>query len=137
MKRLAAIFTLFKKKKDDSHEIPGPGPDFSDINSLEKAKALFEEGKLGKLHLMPLAFGGDERAANTLYVPIGIAAIKGSFDMNVVKPLIEAGRVCRYNATPHYQGDSFIPIAINIVAHDPGQISQTIKIWGEALTRKE
>jgi hypothetical protein len=37
--------------------------------------------------------------------------------------------------SPEYQGKSFIPIAIKIVASDPGEFSTTINIWGEALAR--
>ena len=39
-------------------------------------------------------------------------------------------------AIPEYQGNSFIPIAIKIVASNPGEFSTTINIWGEALTRE-
>lgn len=42
----------------------------------------------------------------------------------------------QYTATPEYQGASFIPIAIKIVASNPGNFTTTINIWGEALGRE-
>jgi hypothetical protein len=68
-------------------------------------------------------------------VPVGIGEIKAGIDNNVIRPLVEEGTVTSYTATPEYQGRSFIPIAVRIVASNPGQFSSTINIWGEALTR--
>ena len=42
------MFGLFKKKPN--------GPDFSDVDSREKAEELFRQGVLGKAYLMPLEF---------------------------------------------------------------------------------
>jgi hypothetical protein len=126
------MFGWLKKKSP-----PPTGPDFSAIDSREKAEELFRRGELEKLHLMPLAFGGQDIPVNTLYVPVGIAAIKEEIDENVIGPLVEEGKVSAYTATPEYQGKSFIPIAIRIVASDPGEFSTTINIWGDALARGE
>lgn len=124
------MFGWFKKKT-----APSNGPDFSRIDSREKAEALFRRGQLEKLHVMPLEFGGEDIPINILYVPLGVAAIKSGIDNNVIAPLAAEGKVSNYKATPEYQGNSFIPIALKIVASDPGQFSTTIAIWGEALTR--
>jgi hypothetical protein len=86
---------------------------------------------------MPLKFGGQDIPVNTLYVPLGIADIKAEIDNNVIGPLVAEGKITKYTAKPEYQGKSFIPIAIEIIAPEPGQFSATIKIWGEALTRDE
>lgn len=65
------MFGWFKKKS------PRPnGPDFSAIDSREKAEELFRRGEMEKLFLMPLEFGGTDDPRNTLYVPAGIAAAK-------------------------------------------------------------
>ncbi len=112
-----------------------PGPDFSNVDSQAKAVELFEQGVLEKLFLIPLEFGGSDNPHNTLYVPVGVADVKAGIDNNVIGPLAAEGRITKYTASPEYQGDSFIPIAINIVATDPGEFSTTINIWGEALTR--
>jgi hypothetical protein len=124
------MFGWFKKKSP-----PPNGPDFSAIDSREKAEALFRRGELEKLYLMPLDFGGTDDPHNVLYVPVGIAAIKEEIDANVIAPLAEEGKITQYRAVPEYQGRSFIPIAIQVVASDPGEFSSTINIWGEALTR--
>ncbi len=112
------------------------GPDFSGIDSRAKAEELFRRGDLEKLFLMPLEFGGEDVPLNVLYVPIGLAGIKSRIDNNVIGPLAAEGKLTRYTATPEYQGNSFIPIAIKIVASDPGEFSTTINIWGEALGRQ-
>ncbi len=115
---------------------PPNGPDFSDIDS-RKAEALFRRGDLKKLFLMPLEFGGEDIPVNFLYVPVWVADIKAGIDNNVIGPLAAEGKITKYTATPEYQGKSFIPIAIKIVASDPGAFSTTINIWGEALTRDQ
>jgi hypothetical protein len=112
------------------------GPDFSEIDSVAKAIELFDRGELEKLFLMPLEFGGTDNPLNTLYVPIGIADIKAGVDNNIIGPLAAEGKISKYTASPEYQGNSFIPIAIKIEAKDPGQFSTTINIWGDALTRE-
>jgi hypothetical protein len=122
----------------ESDQTPkSPGPDFSDITSRAKAEELFRRGDLEKVFLMPLEFGGQDNPLNTLYVPVGVAAIKAGIDNNVIGPLAAEGRITRYKAIPEYQGDSFIPIAIKVIASDPGDFSTTINIWGEALTRSQ
>lgn len=113
-----------------------PGPDFSGIDSREKAEELFRQGELEKLFLMPLEFGGTDNPLNTLYVPIGLADVKAGIDMNIIAPLAAEGKISKYTATPKYQGNSFIPIAIEVVASDPGKFRSTIAIWGDALTQE-
>lgn len=124
------MFGWLKKKAPQPH-----GPDFSEIDSREKAEALFRRGDLEKLFLMPLEFGGEDNPLNTLFVPVGLAAVKAGIDRNVIGPLAAEGNITQYTATPEYQGKSFIPIAIKIVASDPGEFSTTINIWGAALAR--
>ena len=116
---------------------PPKGPDFSDLDSWAKAEAMFRRGDLEKMFLMPLEFGGQDVPENTLYVPVGTAGIKAGIDNNVIGPLAADGKVTKYTATPEYQGKSFIPIAITIIASDPGKFRSTINIWGDALIRGE
>jgi hypothetical protein len=125
------MFGWFKKKLPLSN-----GTDFSEVDSREKAQELVQRGKLEKLHLMPLAFGGEDSPLNILYVPIGVVEIKSGIDTNVIDPLFEEGQVTKYTATPEYQGNSIVPIAIRIVASEPGDFTTTINIWGEALGRE-
>jgi hypothetical protein len=116
---------------------PPKDPDFSNVDSREKAEALFRRGDLEKLFLMPLEFGGEDNPLNTLYVPVGLAEVKARIDNNVIGPLAAEGKISKYTATPEYQGNSFIPIALKIVASDPGEFVTTINIWGQAPTRGE
>jgi hypothetical protein len=109
----------------------GQKRDYSTVDSEEKAKALYREGKLELLYLFPLEFGGKEIPQNTLYVPLGIAAIKQQID-GMVRDLIMAEAVTEYRAVPEYKGDSFIPSKIKITASHPkkpGGANPTIDIW--------
>lgn len=119
------MLNWFKKKPEPS------GPDFSHVDSREKAEAMARRGELEAMYLVPLEFGGTENPINVLYVPVGVGEIKAGIDRNVIKPLAAEGKVSNYDAAPQYQGKSFIPNAIKIVASDPGHFTTTIRIWGE------
>jgi len=86
-----------------------------------KAEALYHRSEIEKLFLLPLEFGGQDFPENVWYVPSGNAQIRAEIDHNLIRLLIAAGKVTQYTATPEYQGKSFIPIAIRIVASDPGE----------------
>jgi len=122
-----------RSKKKSSRQ---PGPDFSDGDSLKTAAAMFRKGKLERMHLIPLEFGGPDDENNVVYVPLGLSDVKRGIDVNVIGPLVEAGKVSQYQAEPEYQGKSFVPIAIKITASEPGEFITTINIWGEALDRE-
>jgi hypothetical protein len=124
------MFGFFRRKPAQP-----AGPDFSEVDSSEKAEALFQQGRLEKLFLRPPCFGGADDPFNTLYVPVGTAALKDRIDTQTVAVLAEEGKVTQYSAKPEYQGSSVIPIAITVRAFDPGSFTTTIKIWGEALKR--
>lgn len=124
------MFNWFKKPSP----VPN-GPDFSDIDSQAKAETRLQRGELEKLLLLPAEFGGAEDPRNIVYVPQGFTAIKSRVDNNIVKPLLAEKKVTTYQATPEYQGKSFVPISIRIVASNPGSFTTTINIWGNALTK--
>jgi hypothetical protein len=109
------------------------GPDFSTVDSQAKVEQMFRRGELEKLFLMPLEFGGPDIPPNCVYVPIGFAKVKSDLDHNVIVPLFEAGKATQYSASPEYQGKSFVPSVIRVVASDPQQFTSVIKIWGDAL----
>jgi hypothetical protein len=110
-----------------------PGPDFSHVDSLEKAEQLVSRGELARLHLVPPEFGGVDDARNVVYVPPFVVDLKQQTDANVVLPLIEQEQARSYEATPRYEGASFVPCAIEIRASDPGDLRTSLAIWGEAL----
>ena len=112
------------------------GPDFTAIDSMAKADRLLEVGDLEKLFLLPVEFGGTDDPRNVVYVPRGFVEIKRGIDLNIIRPLVESRKITAYEATPEYQGESLVPIAIKIVASNPGSFNTDINIWGKALLRK-
>ena len=113
------------------------GPEFSDVDSLAKAQQRADSGELQPLLLLPAQFGGSSVPENIVYVPAWFAQLKDDFDFNVVRPLIGEGKVSRYSAVPEYQGSSFVPISIQIVASDPSRVGIVLRLWGDALLRPE
>jgi hypothetical protein len=105
------------------------GPDFSTVDRAA-AEQMYRAGQLEPMYLLPPIFGGADIPENVVFVPVGLAAAKAGFDENVIAPLVREGRVDQYAATPRYEGRSFIPIAVDVVA---GPVRQTINIWGSAL----
>ena len=105
--------------------------DFTDVDSLEKARALFRAGKLEELYLFPVEFGGQAVPQNIVYVPRGIAEIKRRMDATIGK-MVQDGAISKYVARPEYKGDSFIPSKIIIETSHPdkaGALNPTINIW--------
>ena len=110
------------------------GPDFSNITSQAQAAELARNGQLEALLLLPAVFGGrGDISADIVYVPVGLGVVKRGIDENIVAPLVRDGKVTRYAANPRYSGASFIPIAIDVTASEPGSFTTTIAIWGEGL----
>ena len=109
------------------------GTDYSHVDSKEKAEELAARGELAPLYLLPAEFGGTDDVGNVVYVPPFVVELKRRTDMNVILPLIESGSVTRYEATPRYEGASFVPSAIEIRGSEPGDVTATLAIWGEAL----
>ncbi|MBX9686478.1 MAG: hypothetical protein K2X27_07235 [Candidatus Obscuribacterales bacterium] len=123
------MFNDFSRANSEKNNSSASLADFSAVDA-KKAEQMLLAGQLEKLYLMPLEFGGTDSPENTLYVPIGIAAIKSHFDSNVITPLIRQGIVTQYKATPEYQGSSFIPIRLRLQASNPGDFLTEIHIWG-------
>jgi len=111
------------------------GPDWSHVDSPEKAKALVEEGVLVELLLLPEEFGGPRVPENIVYVPPFVEEMKYRTDMNIIRPLIMDGVATEYTATPEHVGPCMVPIAIRVEATEPGQFACNLAIWGAALGR--
>lgn len=77
--------------------------DLSSVDSRAKAQSLFSAGRLGKLYMRPLEFGGEDNPLNTLFVPQPVVNQKAAIDLEVIRPLVEAGRISTYTANA---GDS-------------------------------
>lgn len=115
------MFDFFKKKKN--------GPDFSEIDSREKAETAAKDGSLVSILMMPEVFGGVPVGPNVIFVPAWVAEQKERIDLGTVLPLAQEGKITRYEAQPAYKDDSFVPSSITIHAHTPGDFSVTIEIW--------
>ena len=125
------MFGLFKKKQRPKFS------DFETVDSHAKAEHLVRQGQLEKLYLLPLEFGGLDNPHNALYVPVGVAKHKASIDRNVISPLAQVGAITEYQAIPVYEGTSCIPVAIEIVASNPGHFRSRINIWGKSVANKK
>jgi hypothetical protein len=122
------MFEWIKKKRGAKS-----GPDFSAVDSRAKAEELVSRGELHKLLLMPAEFGGPDIPQNTVYVPAFAAEMKTHIDRNIVAPLVANRTTTQYEAAPQYEGRSFVPISIKIVATNPGSFTANVAIWGKAL----
>jgi hypothetical protein len=103
-------------------------PDYSHIDSNEKAQQLCAQKELVKLHLMPLDWGGEDVALNTIYVPEFVLEQKARLD-GVIEELLEAGHNLSYAASPEYKGNSFIASKLIIKVSGDRQMEATIEIW--------
>ncbi|MCP5395429.1 MAG: hypothetical protein H6918_01625 [Sphingomonadaceae bacterium] len=117
----------FAKKKTN-------GPDYSSVTSRDKVARLVDKGQLVPMLLLPEMFGGDASEANLVFVPPFAADLKKRADENIIRRLAAEGKITRYNAEPIYCGRSFVPVAVTVQAFDPGDFTETIRIWGEALS---
>lgn len=124
-------FFDFLKGKKDSGEAPGAGPDFSGVDA-EKAAELARQGVLAPLYMMPLRFGGEESARNCLFVPPVAVTLKDRCD-DMVEDLLRQEKVNGYQCLPEYQGKSFVPVSITVIAKMKGEpvFTQRIRIWGD------
>jgi hypothetical protein len=116
------------KSKFGSTDRNSQGPDYTTIDSNEKAIALYQKGNLVKLYLMPIEFGGQDIAMNCVYVPQFVQIFKERFDLMVGK-MVEEGKQLNYSASPQYKGNSFIPSQILISVTGDAQFSEEIKVW--------
>lgn len=114
------ILDIFKKGE----------PDFSKVDSNEKAQKLCAKHILVPLYLMPLRFSGQPNEQNTLYVPPETVILKDRYD-NMVEKLLEEDKVNGYTCLPEYRGSSFIPCSLTIIAKKDGKevFVETIQIW--------
>jgi len=125
------MFGFFRKRKSEPQKV-----DLASVDSREKAEALHRAGVLQKLLMMPREYGGDDHPLNTILVPAAIVNQKADIDLEVVGPLIEAGKVAKYSVKPEYEGASVVPISLTITVSDPESYQFSIPIWGSAIERQ-
>ncbi|WP_298422188.1 hypothetical protein [uncultured Kordia sp.] len=122
------MFNWFKKKDKNKTSPSQNGPDFSNVNSNEKAIGLYNKGELVKVHLMPLEFGGEDSPRNTLYAPEFAQQFKQRFDA-MIENLLHEGKNLSYNVQPSYKGKSFIPSVLTIKVTGDADFTETINVW--------
>ncbi len=127
------LFSGIKKKFAGGSEKPVDKPDFSHVDSLEKAVALAKEGKLFRILLIPQEFGGSDSPENSIYVPPGIPEVKDQMTGTIIR-FAEQGLIDSLNVSPEYKGESFVPASIRIeTSHSDsdkeGKFNPTIEIW--------
>ena len=117
------FFDRLKRKADIT-------PDFSHVNSIEKAAELAKRGELYPLYLLPLRFNGEESARNRLFVPQVTVELKERYD-DMVESLLVEEKVNGYSCTPEYKGESVVPAKLTLTAKKDGEamFSETIQIW--------
>lgn len=103
-------------------------PDYSNIDSHEKAQQLCARKELVKLHLMPLDWGGEDVALNIIYVPEFVLEQKVRID-GMIEELLVAGYNLHYAASPEYKGRSLIASKLVITVSGDRQLEATIEIW--------
>lgn len=74
------LFEKFNRKENNQ-------PDFSEIDSTEKAIELANRGTLSPLYLMPLRFNGEASERNRLFVPPVVVELKDRYD-DIVEDLL-------------------------------------------------
>ena len=121
------MFGWFRKRADSK------GPDFSAVDTAEKAAELCRRGDLERIFLVPLDFGGADDERNMLYVPVGVGQVKAQIENETIRAMAREGKVSSFEASVEYEGASVIPISITVVASDPGRFTSTINVWGKAL----
>ncbi|MEP3889730.1 MAG: hypothetical protein ABJN69_04635 [Hellea sp.] len=132
MKKFLSSLFGGSKKTEDTNITPTSGtPDFSHIDSMEKAEALHKKGELEKILLFPTEFGGDDNPANAVFVPVGISAAKNSITQALIG-MVEDGSIDKLDVSVDYKGNSFIPSKIFMKAtHSTksGQFNPTVEVW--------
>jgi hypothetical protein len=103
-------------------------PDYSHIDSNEKAHQLYVNKELVKLHLMPLDWGGEDVALNIIYVPEVVVEQKAVID-GMIEDFLIAGLNINYSCSPEYKGKSFIPARLVISYTGDVENTHTIEIW--------
>lgn len=102
--------------------------DYSHIDSNEKALELYNKKELVKMHLMPLDWGGEDVALNTIYVPDFALEEKAKLDA-AIEELLEQGLNLNYSASPEYKGKSFIASKLVLTVSGDKELQATIAIW--------
>ncbi|MDQ0464659.1 hypothetical protein QO010_002443 [Caulobacter ginsengisoli] len=105
--------------------------DYAAIKTREQAEALAGQGRLVRVLLFPVDFGGPDIPQNVTYIPSQFAEAEARIVATIVEA-VEKDEVDRLDVKPEYRGDSFIPARLIFRAwhsRKPGEIQQTLELW--------
>lgn len=119
------IFNFLNKKPPAEHSSIC---DYTKVCSNQEAEHYYKTKQLGKLHLIGLAFGGDDSPFNILYAPQQAVTEKEQIDADI-ESLLKQGVNLQYRAFPEYKGNSFIPSKIIIEVDGDQTYIKEINIW--------
>lgn len=116
------LFDLFKKKKEL--------PDFSYVNSIEKAKEECDKGILDRVLLIPTTFGGTEDESNMIYVPKAFKINKEGYD-RIISQVAKRENANTYECIPEYKNGSVVPFKVTMIVYKDGKEfkSNSITFW--------
>ncbi len=81
----------------------------------QKVDQLLARGAVEKVLLLPAELGGPDSPGNVVYLPPKLAEWKRNFDRKV-RECVERGEELDFAAIPEYEGDSFVPVRLNLRA---------------------
>lgn len=132
MKRFFAIlFSAFCMAAPQASASEPADLDYSQVTSRDAAEELARKGALFKILLFPAEFGGEEVAANVVYVPAGIPEIKDQLTGTLIR-FYEEGSIDKLTVKPEYKGKSIVPSRILMRASHStkeGKFEPIIEIW--------
>lgn len=106
-------------------------PDFSPVLTSQQVQSLAREGRLVRIYLVAIRFGGPRTRENISYVPPEAAEAWRRINASIER-FGREGLIDQLDIRPEYRGNSLVPTRIRIHAtHSSkgGEFQPTIDIW--------
>ncbi|MBN3495447.1 hypothetical protein [Vibrio neptunius] len=108
-----------------------PTPDFSEVDTREKALELVQQGELFEVLLLPTELGGKNEPRNIVFVPEDISAAHEQNTQNVLS-LIKDKLINRLEVQPVYKKNSFVPSQVKMIGRhsvEKRRFITVLNIW--------
>ncbi|KJY84463.1 hypothetical protein TW84_22465 [Vibrio neptunius] len=108
-----------------------PTPDFSEVDTREKALELVQRGELFEVLLLPTELGGKNEPRNIVFVPEDISAAHEQNTQNVLS-LIKDKLINRLEVQPVYKENSFVPSQVKMIGRhsvEKRRFITVLNIW--------
>ncbi|MBN3575636.1 hypothetical protein [Vibrio neptunius] len=108
-----------------------PTPDFSKVDTREKALTLVQQGELFEVLLLPTELGGKNEPRNIVFVPEDISAAHEQNTQNVLS-LIKDKLINRLEVQPVYKENSFVPSQVKMIGRhsvEKRRFITVLNIW--------